>query len=225
MPAEFEVDVPERDHEFDLELSVAIVEGRVTGPDGKPMAGVRVSADTDDRGGRVRGAVRMVIATEDGGEGGLQMFDGAPGAPQARTDDDGRYSLRGVRTGVDLVVRAEAQGLQPAKSEPFSVGDNEVKRNVDLSLATAGKIEVSAFRGGSPASMVVVTAFPDGGSPASPESKVGFAQNGKTTLDGLAPGKWTVQARAVDTGPNAEPSQQTVEVVASQATPVRFDLP
>ncbi|MCC7015183.1 MAG: carboxypeptidase regulatory-like domain-containing protein [Planctomycetes bacterium] len=228
MPAEFELSLGESDKHFDVDLDIAIIEGRVFAPDGKPLAGVRVSAERNapQRSGRT--AIRMVMTSDDGGD--VSVIGGEAGARDVKTDDDGRYVLRGVTPSVELVVKAESKGLQPERSEPFQVAPNQVKRGVDFTLAVAGKLEVSAFKSGAPASMVVLNVFPEGTSPADAAAKVAFIQNGKTTVDGLKPGKWTVQARlAAIGGPGSGggapgPQEQTVEVVADATLPVRFDL-
>jgi protocatechuate 3,4-dioxygenase beta subunit len=230
MPAEFTVVVGESDKDFDVDLDISVIEGRVTGYDGKPIAGARVRAERGEgRGGtRVRG-MRMIVANDDNGDGGMTMFSGDPSSVEVRTDDDGRYALRGVLTSVDLVVSAESKGLQPARSEALQVAPNEIKRGVDLRLDVAGRVEVTAFKAGAPASMVIVMAFPEGANPGHPDAKTGFIQqDGKTTLGGLKPGRWTVQARnAGFGGPGSAPEtpiEQTIEVRANEATPVRFDL-
>ncbi len=228
MPAEFELSVGAQDMSYDVNLGVAIVEGRVTGSDGKPLAGVKVTIEPHQAGGSRR--VSMIRMVMDNGDEEATVLDGMPGATKpVRTDDDGRYALRGVSVERELVVKAEAKDLRPAKSEPFTMHDNEVKRGVDLRLERAGRIEVTAFKAdGTPASMVMITARLEGDADAEPQS--GFIQqNGKTKLDSLAPGRWKVTAQSMDsTGPGAPrpaPLEQTVEVKADEATPVRFDLP
>jgi hypothetical protein len=167
-----------------------------------------------------------------GADGDSMMLGGEPGsAKPVITDEQGRYSLRGVLTGVELVVRATASGTQPAKSEHFDVADNEIKRGVDLTMERAGTIEVNAFKAdGSPASMVVVTARPEGDELRGQEPKTAFIQdNGKTKLEGLAPGKWRVSLRPVGPpnggGQAGAPEAQVIEVKADEVAPARFDLP
>lgn len=230
MPTELDVRVGERDLRQDVALSLAIVEGRIVGADGKPVSDVRVAAERHREGAQARPMMRMVIANDGGG---MSMLSGGVAAPEVFTDEDGRYSLRGVISDAPIVVTAEAKGMQPARSAPLEVGENEVKRGVDLALAAAGSVEVSVFRAdGSPAQMVVVTAVPvgDGANPA--DRKSGFIQdNGKTTVDGLAPGSWRITVRPVgpnvSSGPGAASGapEQVVEIKPRESTPVRFDLP
>lgn len=230
MPTELDVRVGERDVRQDVALSLAIVEGRVVGADGKPIAGARVAAERQREGGQARPMMRMVIASD---SGGTSMLSGGAQAPEVFTDDDGRYSLRGVATEVKIVVSADAKGMQQARSAPLSVGENELKRGVDLTLVAAGSLEVSVFRAdGSPAQMVVVTATPTGDGASAADRKTGFIQeNGKTTLEGLAAGQWRVTVRPVGPGTPSGPGaaagapEQVVQIKQRESTPVRFDLP
>lgn len=232
MPTEIELRVGERDLRQDVALSLAIVEGRIVGADGKPMAGARVAAERHREGAQARPMMRMVIASD---SGGMSVLSGGVAAPEVFSDEDGRYALRGVAADVKIVVTAEAKGMQPARSAPLEVGVNEIKRGVDLTLAEAGALDVSVFKAdGSPAQMVVVTATAEGDAARGVERKSGFIQeDGKTTLDGLAPGAWRVAVRPVGVG--AAPSgsgsgsgaalEQIVQVKSRESTAVRFDLP
>jgi protocatechuate 3,4-dioxygenase beta subunit len=233
MPSELNLTVGESDTTFNVDLSVATIEGRITGSDNKPVAGVRVSVERSYGEGGARQSVGrvMVMRTVDSG-GDTMTFgdDGSGGNKPALTDADGRYFLRGVITDVDIVVKGEAKGYQSAKTEAFKVHANDARSGIDLSLKAAGRIEVSAFKAdGSPANMIFVTASPDAGGEAGAERKQSFIQDtGKTVLEGLSPGKWRVSARAV--GPEARdgagaPPEQVVEVTVDKPTTVRFDIP
>jgi hypothetical protein len=231
MPTEVNVTVGERDSTFNVELSVATLEGRVTGADNKPVVGARVSVERSlgqNGGGRVRGARVMMMRASESGDTVTFGDDGGPDRPTV-TDADGHYFLRGVLTDVDIVVKAEAKDYQTAKTEPFTVHANDARSGIDLSMQGAGRIEVSAFKAdGSPASMLFVTARAADAPGAGEEPKTGFIQEGgKTTLQGLAPGKWRVSVRMV--GPNRDdagaPPEQEVEVVLGKPASVRFDVP
>ena len=223
MPAEAEVTLGNDDGRLDLDLDVAILEGRVTGSDGKPIANARVAVERD-QGGAGRRMVRMAISTG-GDDESIELGEGPD--VQVRTDDDGRYQLRGVRTNTKLVVTASAKGVEAAKSEPLEVAPNEVKRGIDLVLVLAGKLEVSVFSGGEPASEVLVTAYPEGENGASDKAKRTVPQGGKATFDGLGGGRWVVEARRFAPGLNGTPPtpvQQTVEIVPNQTATARLEL-
>lgn len=118
--------------------------------------------------------VRMMVTSDGGDDGGI-VVGGGPDK-EARTDDDGRFQLRGVRTNTEAtIVTASAKGLESAKSDPLEVAPNEVKRGIDLVLVLAGKLEVSVFADGEPATEVIVTAYPEGES--------GRERQGQRTFD------------------------------------------
>jgi len=229
MDSSLDVRVLDHDTRFDVALSITIVEGRIVGSDGQPLAGVVVTAERDESGPQARTAVRMMFATSGGG---LSMVGGdSAGAAPVRTDSDGRYSLRGIATGAPVVVRAEAERLQPGKSEPFQLAENEVKRGVDLRLESAGQLKVTVFKAdGAPAQMAVVIAMPEGELAQTAERKSGFIQDGgETSIDGLAPGTWRVSVRPVGIGGGGgaapQPAEQTVEIRPDELSTLRFDLP
>lgn len=228
MPTELDVVVLDRDTRLDVALSIATVEGRVLDSEGRALAGVRVRIERADEQGGPRAIFSFALGSTDGGVESIGGFEGAQGV---KTDSDGRYALRGVSTGVKLVVHAEAKGLQPARSEAFELSENELKSGVNLKLEQAGSAEIAVFRAdGTPAQMVIVTATPEGELAKSAERKTEFIQeSGKVLLDGLAPGTWRISVRPVGlgaggaNGATAEP--QAVVVKPGVAANVRFDLP
>lgn len=233
MPSEVNLTVGESDTTFNVDLSVATIEGRVTGADNKPLAGVRMSVERSYGEGGPRqtfGRVMVMRTVDSGGDTMTFGDDGSGSNKPALTDADGRYFLRGVLTDVDIVVKGEAKGYQSAKTEAFKVQANDARSGIDLSMKAAGRIEVSAFKSdGTPANMVFVTASPDAGGEAGADRKQSFIQDGgKTVLEGLSPGKWRVSARPV--GPEARdgggtPPEQVVEVTVDKPATVRFDIP
>jgi protocatechuate 3,4-dioxygenase beta subunit len=227
MESEELVVVRDVDLHHDVDLSVAIVEGKVTDAAGKPLAGVRVwPARAQPQGGRQIVRV-MAFATADGAASEVSIDEGGFSAVQARTDGEGRYQLRGVTPDVELQVRAEGKGLQPARSEAFRVGHDEVRRNVDLALETAGSIDVSALRpDGSPARNLLVTARhepPAGSEPA--EARTEFLEEGKALIDGLAPGTWRLSAQVLGPRDSEAPEDLVVEVKAGETSQATFKAP
>ncbi|MBM3991595.1 MAG: carboxypeptidase regulatory-like domain-containing protein [Planctomycetes bacterium] len=224
MPAEAETTLRDGDERLDLELDIAIIEGRVTGPDGKPMARAKVSVERPGGGAR-SGAVRMVMAFSGGESEESTMLIGGD-EPTARTDDDGRYVLRGVRPGVKLIVKAESKGYRSAKSAELELGPNEVESHVDLQLLQSGSIEVRVFEGGTALAQGFVSATRVGES-AGPDSPRGMIEDGRARLDDLAPGRWKVEVRSFAAGfdRREQPtSEQEVVVEAGATATARFDL-
>ncbi|MBK7877826.1 MAG: carboxypeptidase regulatory-like domain-containing protein [Planctomycetes bacterium] len=227
-----ELDVRSGENRFDVDLPVAILEGTVTGPDGKPLAGVRVQAerapDDGPEGRSVQRRVMAVFATDDG-DGPEMSFGGGPPTPTVLTDAEGRYRLRGVLPDVDLIVKAKAPDVQPGRSERVRVAADQTKSNVDVRLETGGTMEVTLVRPtGTPANSCMVVATWDGTGDVEPRSEFS-GPKGVVKLSGLKPGRWRVRVEAFGAAPvGGERStipEQTIEVVAGQTARPRFEVP
>ncbi len=215
MPAVFEVDIDEGRNRFDVELPVSILEGRVTDVQGRPLAGISVRAERVRETGERRDFI--AISVMDDGDGEVVTLGDGLGASGGTTDSEGRYSLRGVASDVDLVVKAQGEGVQEGSSEVVSVGPDETRSNVDLELEPAGSIEVEALLAdGSPAQMCLVRAryLADEGV----RQQFGFIQSRSTKLDGLRPGTWRLNVERAGPGRSEEDGgiEQDVEVRAGE---------
>ena len=226
MDAGYLVEVPEGGTEFDVDLAVTIVEGRITDEEGKPLAGIvvkpeRVAAET---GGPHR-QMRMVMVTSSGDGEETVISDGSAPSTEARTDEDGFYQLRGVEADVDLQVKASGGDFEPTSSEVLRVPAGSVEGGVDLVLKQAGKLAVVVSASdGTPAANVMVSATFTGESEERVEPKFEFIQRGgEATLSGLKPGAWRVTLRKI--GEEEGEQNQDVEVVAAQTTDVSFRMP
>jgi hypothetical protein len=232
MPWEGEVEVNPGENRFDIELPLAILEGRVTGEGGKPLAGVRVRAERvrDDADGspRVRQRFMAVMRTEGDGEPDV-AFGGAGSGQSVTTDSDGKYKLRGVLPDVDLVVKAEAKDAQPGQSEKVRVASDQTKSNVDLQLERGGACEVSLVRrDGKPGGSCMVLATFEGDGGVEPRNEFSGAR-ANVKLGGLKPGRWRLHVDplgAFATG-DERPAipEQTVDVKAGETATARFELP
>ncbi len=222
MPQEFPLEVRAGENVFDVDLSLSVIEGRALDQEGKPLSGVRVRAERVAQEGPTRTAFMVMI--DDGG-GGL-FNSGELGRSSTTTDAEGRYSLRGVMSDVDLVVKAEGDTVQPGSSEVVRVEPDETRRGVDLELEAAGAIAVeAALADGTPARFCIVNATYADGEAAGVEPKFAFMQSGATTLKGLKPGTWRVNVRRA--GPNEEESpggDQEIEVKAGETASATFRL-
>jgi uncharacterized GH25 family protein len=162
----------------------AVIAGKVSGADGKPLAGATVRA------------IPMPVRAS----GGLFRGAGAPDVPKsavAKTDASGAFKLDGL-TGGPFALRAEAPGLAPAFAASVPLGaslDLRLKpghavlgRVLDLTTqkpvagATVTAIERDAARFGKAAAHTVVTA--DNGTFTIPDCAPGVV-----TLSAIAPGK------------------------------------
>ncbi|MCA8976929.1 MAG: carboxypeptidase regulatory-like domain-containing protein, partial [Planctomycetes bacterium] len=83
----FEIEVPDDvlEYRFDIELPTSEITGRVVDTRGNPVARIQVSLGSDD------GALS--------GSGGLIGLIAENGLSQARTDDDGAFTMRSVAAG------------------------------------------------------------------------------------------------------------------------------
>ncbi|MEM7306182.1 MAG: carboxypeptidase regulatory-like domain-containing protein [Planctomycetota bacterium] len=231
MPAEIEVEVAAGETRQDIDLPVSILEGRITDLDGNPLPGLKVSASEKSGGSRFAGRVAMFRSAGGDSSGGVVNLGDQLG-DAAYTDDDGRYSLRGVKPDVELLVKATGDGVQPGESESVTVGADEVRRGVDFQLEAGGTVEVEIMKAdGSPASFCIVRAnyldeVPEEEESEGSEPKFAFAQSGATTLTGLRPGRWIVTVSAAGPGGDGEdPPEQEIEVEADQPGQLTFHMP
>ena len=217
MSDEYEVEILEGRNSLDIDLPISIVEGRVTDEEGDPIPGLTVkAARSRDEDPAVRGNFVMVVEAQDGGETSV-ISNGSPAlGVSVETDEDGRYSLRGVMPEVDLVVKAEGRGVQPGTSRRIRLNPNETKSGIDIQLAAGGSILVEVLLAdGAPARMIVVSADYLGDE-QDVKSKTDFIQRGSTTLTGLKPGRWIVRAQRVGPSGGGSRSEEEVTVQAGR---------
>jgi hypothetical protein len=231
MPYEAEFKVREGDNELELDLPVAIVEGRVEDQDKRPLAGVRVRAERARVQGEPRRMVFKAMVMNDGGDedSSVTVSSGEEGA-EAFSDSEGKYRLRGVVPDVDIVVKASGKGVQPTESKSFKVAPDQVKSGVDFVLEPGGTVEVTiAHADGRPGASCLVRGTIEGAVSGDAEPKMEVTgPGGVAKLTGLKPGKWRLHVQTLGMGPDQgdeAPPDQVVEVTASQTTPARFEIP
>ena len=227
MPFENDARVRAGANKLDLDLPLAIVEGTVTGEDGKPVAGVRMRAERANPAGGRRTMMAVMITAD--GSGDPEVTVGSPGGQDARstTDENGRYSLRGVVADVDLVVQANPKDAQPAHSETFKVKPDETKKGVDLKLERGGSIQISVAHAGKPTGGFLARATLVDGDPAPKIQFVG--PSGSARFNGLKPGKWKIsldpiQGKIGSDEPRETPDQE-VDVRVGETAKATFDVP
>jgi len=216
MPQSFPLEIRAGDNSFDVELALSILEGRVLDSTGKGVPGARVWPERQQTDGARAVGGRMIMMVNDDAGGGV--VDSGQFGQRALTDAEGRYSLRGIESDVDLVIKAEGDAVQPGTSEVVRVAPDEVRTGVDLRLDPAGSIRVEAkLADGSPGrfQLVQATYLDDSASPVEP--KFSFLQSGSTTLKGLKPGRWKVNVRAAQGGLGGSNEGQEQEVVVQPA--------
>lgn len=226
MSARMRVSVREDPRTYDFDLDVATIEGTITDVEGRPLAGIEVSVY--DTSGETRDdAPYQLVVSED--ERGNQHTDYRSGTRSSeRTDARGRYALRGLATGVPLVVHVESDIVEAASSPEISLSPDEVKTGVDFHLRRAGIIDVTLAQDPPQRDMwfeVRALRLVEGREDFAQQSWLG-SWNKHATLRGLAPGKYRVVLASPQTNEgqaSATPAaSQDVEVKEQETTRVSF---
>jgi len=226
MVEEFEVSIREGENRFDPQLSLSILEGRITSVDGEPLEGLRVTAAKAQEGGQRRVARMMNFLMTDGDDAVVTMGDGEAMSDEVYTDADGRYRLRGVTPDVDLVVRASGEDVQSGESDKVRVAPDQVKGGVNFTLKAAGRILVEVFRAdGTPAQFVMVRATYQGEDAEGVAPVHEFVQSGSVELTGLKAGLWNVALDNMGFNDDQQmPEPQVIEVVALEKATATFHV-
>lgn len=212
---ECDVDVPEVQSRFDVDLPLAAITGRVVDEAGAGLAGVCVRLE------------RVLSAPAD--DAVLLASVAVTDTPCAYSGADGQYALRGVPTDVDVIVVVAIAHRQPAQSAVLRVTPNEVRAGVDLVLRPGAVLEVRvAFPAGRASSICSVRATEESAAEGV-RSSVFLADTraGVARFDGLHPGKWRV--RVVSCADPELPSEKTerervVDVALGAVNTLTFEL-
>jgi len=222
MAHEIEVRVGSGETRENVDLTISIVEGRVTDEEGQAAAGVRI--EVERRSGS-SGTGRQFVIAMDTGDGVISF--GGNGATQVTTGADGRYKLRGVPADTDLIVIASGQGVQRTESDVVRVPLNGTRSGVDLEVKKGAALEVTCRRpDGSPATPCEVRAELQ----AEDDSDTKFEitrGDGKARFQGLKPGRWRIVARDLASGPDDReraPVEQTVEIAVGRPNLVTLEM-
>jgi hypothetical protein len=204
----------------DVDLVLTTVSGRVTGPDGRELAGIRVSVSGG--GKQVMGRMIMITATSEGSGQAVSTFGGADSVFSA---DDGSYILRGVRSGISLEIEATGEGLKPASRTLKPLVPGELRQDITLALEigaslvlTRTPIEDQDF---SMVRLEFLGSEPDSG-PVQDEREMMFG--GTCRFDGLTPGLWRIFLEAPG-GSGSEPliEPRDVELRAGEEGQISLD--
>lgn len=226
MSARLRVSVREDPRTYDFDLDVATIEGTITDVEGRPLSGIEVSV-YDTSGESRDDAPYQLVVSED--ERGNQHTDYRSGTRSSeRTDARGRYALRGLATGVPLIVHVESDIVEAASSPEITLSPDEVKTGVDFHLRRAGVIEVTLAQEPPQRDMwfeVRALRLTEGREDFAQQSWLG-SWNKQATLRGLAPGKYRVVFASPEQregqAPATPPVSQEVEVKEQETTRVSF---
>lgn len=222
LPERFEAVVTVGVNDVEYALSAGTLRGRVTDPEGQPLAGVSVEARR-----AVSELVRppaWSIVSYQGSDGVERSIRREPRASAVRTDGEGRFELRGVPEGKSLVALAYGGSHTAGWSEPVRLGDDRAQ-DLHVVLESGGDLRVAAFNAdGSPAQSAIVEVWRlnDDGF----EREVGYAAAGVAVVTGLAPGSWSV--RILRQGPAADDDDDPraeVSVAAGERTEIELRFP
>jgi hypothetical protein len=200
--------VREGENHFDLDLPVTAVEGRVTGPDGDPVAEARVravpagKADGDD--------------VETNREAMAEMFGRGEGGVE--TDEDGRYRLLGVPAEKPFFVRVTSDEHVAASSEEVTLRTGEVRERVDVRVEAGGVLRVRVAGEVGPFTFLRATWAGEGKD--QPPPRMAYVRRGEAVFRGLKPGPWRVSRQGQDD--DEEEKSQTASVVAPGETLIDF---
>lgn len=221
MPALYDLELEVGANEVEIDLDVTILRGRVTDEDGKPVAGARVNVRRKSGVGSVRHEVFMISA------GGASITGGLGSEEPVLTDADGRYVLRGVATGAELVVDVDAQDalLEDNSLDVAALTPREERELETLRLTRAGSLRVAiSAAGGRTISFCNVRLSPievEGDA----DSQFEFLQGaGEVRFTGLLPGEWTVVATMTDPRDGSEISSETRAVTIEAGVESRAEL-
>jgi protocatechuate 3,4-dioxygenase beta subunit len=225
MPAVFDVAIENPARLFDVDLDVASLEGRVTGEDGTPLAGIEVQARSVRNDDNEAGNWRMVLTEDERGQPRIDYRQDAKA--NDKTDAGGRYVLRGVRAGDPLSVWASGDLVVPGNVEGITLGPDEARRGVDFSLKYAGAIEVT-LAAGAPGGrnrgwyQVRAIKIAEDGREQTLQMNYLGDWNRTCRLRSLEPGKYKV-AFSPGGGEDGPPADvQAVEVAAGQVAKIVF---
>ena len=209
---EFARTVPQaKETTIDLALPTGRISGLVRGDDGKPVSGARVS-----------------LGSEGSGEPGT-MWGGHYN--ETATDAEGRYDIQALRPG-RYTVQAGGMTLGGAFGDDSAHGreakngvelaEGEWRKDVDFRLRRPGTIDVDVVdESGKPVSGASVFVRARGGELVDRFSLLATGVDGTCKYGGLAPGRYTVTARA---GARASAESGEVEVRSGERTPARVVL-
>lgn len=235
MRTEFGAELMEGPNEMGtLELTLCIVEGRVTNQDGDPLEGIRIeprrATGQVTSNNQVMVTSTVMLAGDSGGEQ-IAFGGGPPAGNFVYTDADGNYRLRGVEADREIIISANGEDLQPAQSEEIRLNPDEVRTGMDFTMRQGGKLEVIGIKAdGSDVGYCLVEAEHIEGEEPLASQRNDVLDGGRCLLSGLPPGKWSVSLRPIDFSPDnptvPEPTEaRVVEVVAGETAEITIPLP
>lgn len=216
LASRFDVELEAGEGEFDADLPVNSVSGRIVDGEGKPLAGVRVQAEVANPGQ----AGMMIMFTSSGSGPGVMSISTGEEPDPVITDEDGRYTLQGLPED-ELVLEATLGGYQPAQGDPFEVGPGEEKDLADITLVPGGTLVVSIDLPNAPGQLLVMASLV-GGPRGAPQVAQYLGED--LRFEDLAVGEWSVRVQLLGPGSGEweAPEPMTINVVAGEEALAEF---
>jgi hypothetical protein len=223
LPWRFPVELPAHEEEFDIDLPITSVAGKVVDLEGQPILGASVRARRYQKGGPVRSMVMVTAVSGGGAPGVLEVSDGTRPPEEVQTDEDGRYLLRGLPVDEELRVEARHEGFQPTSSDPFELRGGEAREGVDVALLEGGGLRVVVTASEDSGSLMVIASYLGEG--ANPGPKVSLLQGEEVLFEDLPAGPWRVSLQPMGPRPPDAPDlpeARTVEVRGGEEVTAEF---
>lgn len=221
MPALFDLVLEAGANEVELDLDVTILRGRVTDEDGKPVVSANVSVRRADASNHATHEVFTIMGAGALITGGVGLDD------PILTDADGRYELRGVAAGAELVINISAKDalLKDDSLEVAALTPREERELKTVQLVRGGSLRVAVSAAdGTSVSFCNVRLDPrevEG----EEDSKFEFLQgSGDVLFSGLSPGEWAVVASSIDPSDGSETESETQTVTIEAGSEARATL-
>ncbi|GEM_PF-2252828 len=233
MPTILRVTIQEGDNEFDAELGDTILEGRVVDTAGNGIAGATLRPVVASPGRTSSNTVMMISTTVSSGSGGGGIVQiGGPDST-AMSGEDGTFELHGVRPEVDITLKVTADGYQPGETLVKALGPNEVRSGIEIGLEVGSTLTVQVFdaSGGQGGFGTVQLTRLSGGEDGKGDgaTRFGSIQNGTVEVQGMAPGRWTMETTLYSIpGPGQtetpEPEVDTREIAVVEGEPTEAEV-
>jgi len=209
----FEVFVPEevREHRFDIELPTSTISGRVIDTRGNPVPRLRVTLGSDE--GSLAGA------------DGLIGMVAQSGLSQARTDENGEFTMKSVAAGTYKLTAGSRIGGRPRRARE---GEQQYGEARVENVVVDGVTEVTGLVVTVPLAGKITGVVVDGSNQPVPRAEIAYAnndrdmrpksnplldlvgaqrpvrtdENGRFTIEGVTPGSYAlrVESEALEAG-------------------------
>lgn len=220
MDAKFEASIGEGRNQRHADLPDTVLRGRVVDSQGDGIAGAQVRPQS--RG--VSTSSAMMITTS--GSGGGIIHVGGP-KPTDTTDSDGHFSLHGIEPFVEFKLSVSANGYQPSDITIPQLKPDEVRDQGTVVLEVGSTLTVQITdASGQPGFMgsISLTRIDGEG------SRAASFQSGIATLEGMAPGRWSMttalyampQPNSPERPPTPQEDQR--EIVINEGIDTQVDI-